>query len=414
MKLALFNTLFFILLALITVPHSQSATNLEYIYDENGNLIQGDGKFFEYNDANRLARVRQKDENGPVVAEFVYDHAGQRVKKIENGVVTYYIGKRHIEELRGESADQTNYYFANGQRVAKKEDSDNLFFFHIDHLGGTNSISDYSGASVDRASYFPFGGMRDTGKERFSFNGKEKDESTSIYFFESRFYWYKIAHFSQPDTIYPNLYEPASLNRYAFVKNNPVKFADPTGKVWFMFVDPKGNAREQIKETLQSAKNKAKEKAKDAYSYVKQKIENTKEHVKREVKKNADNVIWAIDQSLEASSIAGNSYLEDVPNDDYCGPCENPELSAKIPDKILDVDLKRPCYIHDKLYGTAGMPKSLADFTFLVSIGVTNMGNIDKATVTSGLLYYGAVSFYGDEAYQSAQRSAYSEMVFGD
>ena len=40
-----------------------------------------------------------------------------------------------------------------------------------------------------------------------------------------------INQFSQPDSIVPNLYNPQSLNRYAYALNNPVRYMDPSGHV---------------------------------------------------------------------------------------------------------------------------------------------------------------------------------------
>ena len=57
------------LLLLIFVSSATATTSLTYDYDANGNLIQGDGKYYEYNDANQLIRVRHGDQNGPVIAE---------------------------------------------------------------------------------------------------------------------------------------------------------------------------------------------------------------------------------------------------------------------------------------------------------------------------------------------------------
>jgi hypothetical protein len=36
-------------------------------------------------------------------------------------------------------------------------------------------------------------------------------------------------HFVQPDTLIPELYNPQSLNRYSYVRNNPILYSDPSG-----------------------------------------------------------------------------------------------------------------------------------------------------------------------------------------
>jgi hypothetical protein len=38
-----------------------------------------------------------------------------------------------------------------------------------------------------------------------------------------------LNRWTQPDTLIPNLFDPQSLNRYAYVMNNPVKYTDPSG-----------------------------------------------------------------------------------------------------------------------------------------------------------------------------------------
>lgn len=203
-------------------------------YDPNGNLVSGDGKYYEYNDANQLAKVRENDQNGKVIAEYFYDFAGQRVKKAENGVTTYSIGKHYETNVVAGKAENTSYFFANGERVAKKvlaADGTllNTSFYHPDHLGGVNAVTNAAGTVVAKTSYLPFGEVRQGGQEKFSYTGKEKDKATDLYYFDARFNSPELRHFTQADSADADLSDPQDLNRYAYVGNNPLSYVDPDG-----------------------------------------------------------------------------------------------------------------------------------------------------------------------------------------
>ncbi len=173
--------------------------------------------------------MKHGDQNGPVVAEYVYDYTGQRIKKIDNGVTTYYIGKHYATQTDGSNTQHTSYYFANGERVSKKDPVGNVYYYHSDHLGGTNVVTDSSGNLVERIRYYPFGEIREGGNEKYSFTGKEKDKLTDFYYYEARYYDSGFEHFTQADSIDPDYYDPQDLNRYAYAGNSPLNFKDPSG-----------------------------------------------------------------------------------------------------------------------------------------------------------------------------------------
>lgn len=50
-----------------------------------------------------------------------------------------------------------------------------------------------------------------------------------LMFYNARWYDPYLNHFTQPDTIVPNPYNPQDWNRYAYARNNPVKYTDPSG-----------------------------------------------------------------------------------------------------------------------------------------------------------------------------------------
>lgn len=206
---------------------SSSGATYNLTYDENGNLIEGFGFTFAYDNANRLANV---SNSSGLVAEYFYDSNGQRFKKNESGTVTYYVGE-HFEAVShtNDTVINTSYYFANGERMAKASQG-STYYFHPDHLGSTNVISNSSGTIVETTKYYPFGKLREGGDSaKHLFTGQEFDTETGLYYYGARYYSPDLMRFAQPDPVIQDLYNPQSLNHYSYVRNNPVKYVDPSG-----------------------------------------------------------------------------------------------------------------------------------------------------------------------------------------
>ncbi len=227
---------------LLIFSTSAGAATLKFEYDQAGNMISGQGRYYEYNDANQLVKVRKDSPSGPVIAEYVYDYQGQRVKKIENGITTYYIGK-HYEERKGNTVNEkTNYIFVNGHRVAATIKKDNepakVSYYLNNHLGSADVVVDEQGNVTDKVRCYPYGEYRtQPNAQRHTYTGKERDEATEQYYYEARYYNPFIRRFTQADTVTPNLYDPQSLNRYAYVRNNPLVYTDPSGHLFWDVID---------------------------------------------------------------------------------------------------------------------------------------------------------------------------------
>jgi len=54
-------------------------------------------------------------------------------------------------------------------------------------------------------------------------------DSIGLYFYGSRWFDPSIMRWTSPDSIIPDQYNPLDWDRYAFVRNNPLKFVDPSG-----------------------------------------------------------------------------------------------------------------------------------------------------------------------------------------
>ncbi|MBI1793650.1 MAG: hypothetical protein HYR70_05615, partial [Chloroflexi bacterium] len=125
----------------------------------------------------------------------------------------------------------TKYYYFGSQRVAMR-DASGVTYLHGDHLGSTSVASNASGALVSRQTYYAFGVPRTTEgtlPTDYTFTGQKNDASDGLMYSGARYYDAAIGRFTQPDSIIPNQFDPQSLNRYAYVRNNPVRYTDPIG-----------------------------------------------------------------------------------------------------------------------------------------------------------------------------------------
>ena len=63
----------------------------------------------------------------------------------------------------------------------------------------------------------------------FGFNSQREESEFGLYDYQARYFSPLLGRFISADTIVPDFSNPQSLNRYAYVYNNPLKFTDPTG-----------------------------------------------------------------------------------------------------------------------------------------------------------------------------------------
>ncbi|OGX37530.1 MAG: hypothetical protein A3C53_04955 [Omnitrophica WOR_2 bacterium RIFCSPHIGHO2_02_FULL_68_15] len=185
--------------------------------------------------------------NAPVeVTSFVYDGDGGRVKQTTAAGTTVYLGESY--EKTGSTT--TKYIFAGSQRIASVSNAPTgqpanpqTRFYHGDHLGSSNVITDGSGALVEHTEHSPFGAIHrqerangPTGQPAnpFQFTGQRLDQ-TGLYFYQARYYDPQLGRFLSPDPFVQDPGDPQTLNRYSYVRNNPINLVDPSGN-FFQFI----------------------------------------------------------------------------------------------------------------------------------------------------------------------------------
>jgi RHS repeat-associated protein len=212
------------------------ALEMQLTYDANGNLITGDGKYRTYNSLNQLWKVYNGTNTSVLLEEYTYHPVEERVlmKKVynsSNSVIetTYYINQNYMQIINTSGTFNVTYYYLQGQLIAQDVNGVKTYF-HTDIKGSVVAVTNSSGQVLEANLYSPTGEILSGGnKSRYQYEGKEYDKLTGQTDFNFRMYQSSTMQFTQPDTIIKNAYDPQSLNRYAFERNNPYSSIDPTG-----------------------------------------------------------------------------------------------------------------------------------------------------------------------------------------
>ncbi|MEW6008874.1 MAG: toxin TcdB middle/N-terminal domain-containing protein [Candidatus Omnitrophota bacterium] len=176
--------------------------------------------------------------------QFEYDGDGGRVKKITPNSTTVYVGSLFEKTDSSDSGQITEikHIFMGSQRIASVKTRGDLVtttYYHSDHLGSSNVLTDQNGNQIALYEYTPYGEFTQPIAQNSQpithfFTGKELDDSTGLYFYGARYYDPEIGRFITPDSIVQAPSDPQSLNRYSYCRNNPVVYTDPSGHfLWF-------------------------------------------------------------------------------------------------------------------------------------------------------------------------------------
>jgi RHS repeat-associated protein len=243
-------------------PHAvDHAGDRVYGYDAVGNMTNRNGDSITYNPLNKPATLANHTNNKTVT--FTYGVGGARYQKqTSDGKYTFYIGKAYEEQVEDNTEKQICYISLGGKTIGTHtEVKDTNYvttnpnyneatfnrYFHTDALGSITAITDDTGTVVERRSYEPFGKIRamdygtnnntianTTLQTTRAFTGHEQiAELSGLVHMNARVYDSDIGRFLSADTMIQDPHDSQSYNRYSYVRNNPLKYTDPTGNSWW-------------------------------------------------------------------------------------------------------------------------------------------------------------------------------------
>jgi len=189
----------------------------------------------------------------PEITWYVYDAAGQRVRKVTERAVTatrlkerIYLGRFEIYREYGSDGTtidlerETLHVMDDTRRLALVETRTDtpapqqLVRYQLgNHLGSATLELDDQAQIISYEEYFPYGSTsyqavrsQTEAPKRYRYTGKERDEETGFAYHGARYYAPWLGRWASCD--------PAETvdgaNLYKYVRNNPVTLSDPSGR----------------------------------------------------------------------------------------------------------------------------------------------------------------------------------------
>jgi len=152
----------------------------------------------------------------------------------------------------------------NGDNAEQRE---KRYYYHSDHLGSAQFVTDWRGKQYEHIEYTPYGELwieevaAGLDKLPFRFTGKEMDEETGLYYYGARYLDPKYSRWLSGDPALNDyipkapiddeakkhnenlpgmggVYNIVNMHLYHYAGNNPVKYTDPDGRVlWGQLTD---------------------------------------------------------------------------------------------------------------------------------------------------------------------------------
>ncbi len=214
------------------------------VYDARGNITERNGLWrYTYDWANRLIEVECYDGGWETAAEYQYDAVGRRVIKLLNasGVWRRYVydGSNNVRVYTAGGMVRSTVFGRRVDEPVVKIDggTGQQVYYAADRIGSIAALTDATGAVVEMYDYTAYGVMTimDPNGDEISasaygntlgYTCRPFDSESGLWHYRTRSYDPSLGRFCQRDRAgYAD-----GVNLYAYVRNNPLRYTDPTGR----------------------------------------------------------------------------------------------------------------------------------------------------------------------------------------
>lgn len=228
-------------------PHAVTSTtgtvNATYTYDNNGNMLTGNGRTITWSSYNKPIQVSK----GQNIVSFNYGPDRARYQQVASDNVTTttttYIGSLYEKVQTGSNVEHKHYISAGNEVIAihstYSSQSNTTQYLHRDHLGSVDVITDGNQNVIEQLSFDAFGQRREaswndaisqiTSTITIGYTGHEQLDSVGLIHMNGRVYDAELGRFLSADPLVQQPKNYQNLNRYAYVFNNPLSYTDPSG-----------------------------------------------------------------------------------------------------------------------------------------------------------------------------------------
>ncbi len=214
---------------------------------------------FAWDEENRLKR----SADAAATVDYRYGADGERAVKYSSRGETLYFDSLWQMTTDYPDLRQSKHVYVGQTRIATRcnikgytdagYETLNTYYFHPDHLGSAQLVTDYAGEKYEHMEYTPYGELwveevsEPVSKTPFRFTGKEMDEETGLYYYGARYLNPRTSMWISADPAMEEylpkagggtgglpgmggVFNTFNLAAYHYAGNNPVNYVDPNGR----------------------------------------------------------------------------------------------------------------------------------------------------------------------------------------